>query len=227
MKILCPLLFLVLTACRTPTPTPDTSVYPDPARFESSIREYEERDAASPPKQGAIHFLGSSSIVGWHPYLKEDFAPLDIVGRGFGGSTMYDALYYVERLVLPHRPDTVVVYEGDNDIANGVQPETIAATARALADRIHADLPETRIVFLSVKPSPDRWHLWSDMKKTNRLLQQLCGEDDRLIFVDVSTPMLDDRGQPRPELYKADQLHMTRVGYKLWRGILRPVLLNQ
>jgi len=36
--------------------------------------------------------------------------------------------------------------------------------------------------------------------------------------------MLDGTGQPRPELFLADSLHMTRAGYRLWRALLGPVV---
>jgi hypothetical protein len=36
--------------------------------------------------------------------------------------------------------------------------------------------------------------------------------------------MLNARGQPRPELFEADSLHLTRAGYRLWRGLLAPVV---
>ena len=43
-------------------------------------------------------------------------------------------------------------------------------------------------------------------------------------IVDVATPMLNADGQPRPELFGPDSLHMTRAGYDLWRGIVAPYL---
>jgi len=36
--------------------------------------------------------------------------------------------------------------------------------------------------------------------------------------------MLGNTGQPRPELFVADGLHMTRAGYLLWRALLAPVV---
>jgi hypothetical protein len=48
--------------------------------------------------------------------------------------------------------------------------------------------------------------------------------DSLEVYVDVFTPMLDTRGQPRPELFGADSLYMTRAGYLLWRSLLAPVV---
>ncbi|MEO1996906.1 MAG: hypothetical protein ABGZ17_16695 [Planctomycetaceae bacterium] len=38
--------------------------------------------------------------------------------------------------------------------------------------------------------------------------------------------MLDSKGQPRPEIFMKDKLHMTRAGYLIWRDALRAVLMQ-
>jgi lysophospholipase L1-like esterase len=43
-------------------------------------------------------------------------------------------------------------------------------------------------------------------------------------FIDVFTPMLDEHGQPRSELFVDDGLHMNASGYALWRRIIAPYL---
>ncbi|MDX1933137.1 MAG: hypothetical protein SFU56_11070 [Capsulimonadales bacterium] len=42
--------------------------------------------------------------------------------------------------------------------------------------------------------------------------------------MDVHTPMLGENGEPRPELYVADRLHLSPEGYKLWTQVLAPYL---
>jgi lysophospholipase L1-like esterase len=38
--------------------------------------------------------------------------------------------------------------------------------------------------------------------------------------------MLDDHGQPRPELFTSDMLHMNAKGYAIWQKVIRPELLK-
>ncbi len=95
----------------------------DSTRWEEAIARF-DADAPSRPK-GAIVLTGSSSFARWRT-MEEDLAPLTVVPRGFGGSTMADVLHYVDRLVKPYQPRAVVIYEGDNDTNNGVAPEKIA-----------------------------------------------------------------------------------------------------
>ncbi|WOO40325.1 GDSL-type esterase/lipase family protein [Rubellicoccus peritrichatus] len=202
--------------------------YPDPStRFVKPIEKFEAADAKKMPPEGAIVCIGSSSMRGWHGSIQKDLDPLTIIPRGFGGSNMNDALYYADRIVIPYKPRAVVVYEGDNDVAQKVSPEKIADTTRAFVDKIHAELPDCRIYFLSVKPSIRRWDMWPDMVKTNELIEAICAEDDRLTYIDVATVMLDEEGMPKKHIFKKDDLHMTRDGYALWRDQVRPVLIEK
>src|SRR5262245_66348764 len=81
---LAPLLFVRLV--RAPARLPGRQA-PDPARFESEIHAFEAADATDPPPQNGIVFTGSSSIRLWTT-LAEDFAPLPVINRGFGGSML-------------------------------------------------------------------------------------------------------------------------------------------
>lgn len=200
--------------------------YPDPGRFEKAIRHFESLDSLSFPPANAIVCTGSSSMLKWAGKIAEDLAPLTIIPRGFGGSNMNDALYFANRIILVYKPRAVVVYEGDNDIAAGIPPDIVLEKFKELVKTIHHELPECRIYFLSVKPSPSRWKLWPLMKKTNQLIAEICDNDSRLTYVDVASGMLDKNGHPKKEIFKEDMLHMKREGYILWRNALRPILLE-
>ncbi len=219
-------LFLLTTAVGCQPVESADKAYPDPGRFEQAIMKFEKMDAASPAPVGAVVCVGSSSMRMWHDRIGQDLEPLTIIARGFGGSNMNDLLVYVDRVVIAYRPRAVVIYEGDNDIAQGVSPAMIARTFDDVVDRIHATLPDCRVYVLAIKPSPARWELWPMMQEANRLLKRSCSTDKRLTFIDVAGPMLGDDGRPRPELYVEDRLHMTRAGYEVWREAVRPVLVE-
>ncbi len=174
----------------------------NPTRFEESILRFEAADSEQLPPKDAIVFIGSSSIRGWHKHIQSDLAPLTVIPRGF------------------------VLYEGDNDIAQGIKPKTIADTFRLFVEKIHEELPDCRIYFLSIKPSIKRWHLWPKMKKANRLIAAACSMDNHLTYVDIASAMLNEKGNPRIDIFLEDELHMTRAGYTLWQNALKPILLE-
>lgn len=222
-RITCTLLCLACVAawwCRDfgqPAPAP---------RYESAVKAYDALDKQNPPPQEGIVCLGSSSINGWQQTVAADLAPLSVISRGLPGSTMADAVQYVDRLVLRYHPRAVVLYHGDNDIADGASPADVRDAFTAFTAAVHAKLPEARVYVISIKPSPGRWHLWPKMARTNALLREACARDKRLAYIDVASKMLDVHGRAREDLFCSDHLHMNARGYRVWGETLRPVLLN-
>lgn len=195
---------------------------PDSARWEEEICAFEEQDLKSPPAPDGVLFVGSSSIRLWK--LEEAFPKLGAINRGFGGSEVADSLEYAERIILPYRPRVIVFYAGDNDIANGKSAAEVSATFRALNEKIHAELPKTRVLFLAIKPSRSRWELIEVQREANRLIAAYADEQEELEFVDVATPLVGEDGLPREELFESDKLHLNAAGYEVWNEIVGPLL---
>ena len=192
-------------------------------KWEADIRKFEQADSVQPPPKGAILFVGSSSIRLWET-LQKDFPGYHVINRGFGGSELGDALYFADRIILPYKPRTILVYAGDNDIANGKTPDQIFDTYKQLVQLIHQKLPKARIGYIAIKPSIARWNLIEKIKSTNELIQKYSGQDRLLMFIDVYTPMLGKDGNPRKELFAPDGLHLNREGYTLWKNVVGPAL---
>lgn len=190
--------------------------------WEGAIRLFELADQRRPPQPGGVLFLGSSSIRMWD--LAKAFPGAKVLNRGFGGSQIADSVAYVDRIVFPCRPRLVVFYAGDNDIAAGKSAERVAADFQELTGRIFAKLPETKITFLAVKPSPSRWKFIETQRRANQLIADFIRTDDRLAYIDVVTPMLNDKGEPRGELFLKDNLHMNAAGYAIWNDLVRTLV---
>jgi lysophospholipase L1-like esterase len=188
------------------------------AKWEPAIQAFEQQDRAQPPTPGGVLFVGSSSIRLWD--VQASFPDLRVVKRGFGGSEFADCAHFADRIVVPHRPRVIVLYSGDNDLARGKSPCQVYEEFLAFVERVHSALPETRIVVISIKPSPQRWSLVHRARAVNALISAACEEDPRLTLADVATPMLGADGQPRAELYVQDQLHLSATGYALWTEVV-------
>lgn len=195
-------------------------------QWENEILAYEAADRVSPPPAGAIVVTGSSTIRLWTT-MATDLAPLDVLPRGFGGSTTVDLDYYLERVVLVYRPRAVVIYEGDNDIDGGQTPQQVADRMGSILSRISARLPAARVYVLSIKPSPSRWGVWPQALQANALLAALCATDARYTYINAASTLLGADGLPRPDYYQSDQLHLNAAGYAAWTAAIRPTLLAQ
>jgi lysophospholipase L1-like esterase len=192
-------------------------------QWEADIKKFEETDRLNPPPKNGLLFLGSSSIRLWSS-LQDDFPNTKVINRGFGGSKLADSTYYVDRIVVPYAPKMVVLYAGDNDIAGGMTPQQVFEDYKAFVKDVSRKLPRTKIAFISIKPSPARQTLLSKMKEANELIKSYVEGNKLLVYIDVFTPMLGSDGNPRPELFGPDKLHMNQEGYKLWRSVVGPDL---
>jgi lysophospholipase L1-like esterase len=194
-----------------------------PNRWEADIKKFEEADRQNPPAKSAVVFVGSSSIRMWKD-LAEDFPDTKVINRGFGGSQLADSTYYADRIVIPYQPRMVVLYAGDNDLAAGKTPQQVFEDYKAFVSRVREKLPNAKIAFISIKPSLARVKLMEQMRATNELIRGYAAAGKNLVFIDVFPPMLNQAGQPRPELFIQDGLHMNREGYDIWRKVVAPYL---
>ena len=191
--------------------------------FEKEILAFEAADATNPPAPGATLFIGSSSIRLWKT-LAEDFPGQRVLNRGFGGSQIIDSVRYAGRVVIPYKPRLIVLYAGGNDINAGKSAETVLNDYKSFVARVRAGLPETPIAYISIAPNPARWAQVDSVRAANALIEAHTRTDTRLAFIDVFPGMLGANGEPLPDIYVADRLHMNAKGYELWRGIVGPVL---
>lgn len=188
--------------------------------WNASLAAFAADDKLHPPKPGGVLFVGSSSIRLWNN-LETDFSSLPvIVKRGFGGSRMLDCTRHLQALVAPYKPHLVVVYEGDNDLAEGRTPEQVLQSFRKFVEGVRAILPKTRIAFISIKPSPARQVLMPQIRAANAMIKAYTLTVPNTDFIDVYTLMVDARGEPRPELFRADALHLNATGYALWKRVI-------
>jgi lysophospholipase L1-like esterase len=195
-------------------------------RFESQIREFEQEDAVNGYNPDAVFFTGSSSIRMWKT-LAEDMSPIPVINRGFGGSVIPDVLYFGDRYLLPHKPEIIVLYSGDNDLANDhTKARDVLQSFKDLDAYLKEHLPDTRLFFISIKPSISREKYWPKMKKANKLLRKYMKKDPRLTFMDIASPVIDDAGKIRDDIFLEDNLHLNEKGYAIWTSIVKPYLME-
>ncbi len=184
-----------------------------PERWRARVDQMVKRDQENPPKKEAVMFVGSATIAGWD--LKHYFPQLETINRGIGGSLISESTFYADQLIIPYRPSTIVFYSGDNDTAYGMPTEMIADDFRKFVAKIHAALPGTQMVVLSIRPSIRRLEVWDAVVAANQQLQAICAKDPKIQFVDLTPMLLTADGKPRKELLGEDQHHLNKDGFDL------------
>ena len=187
------------------------------SRLEKEIVAFEAKDAANKPIPGQILLYGSSTIRIWAS-CETDFAckNLKVINRGFGGSHTSDANLYFERVVVPHQPKYIFLYEGDNDIGAGKSVDSVFMAYQTFVKKVKTQLPKTKVILFSIKPSPSRIQHFEKQQALNKRLRKWAKWTKGLYYLDVFSIMLDKNGKPDAALFKSDMLHMEPQAYALW-----------
>lgn len=195
--------------------------------FIKEINAFKQADSLNMPPQNAILFAGSSTFRLWHN-IKDDFKDFTIINRGFGGSALPDVIRYTEEILFPYQPKQVVIYCGENDFAidKFLPVDSVVNRFSTLFGMIRKRLPNTHISFVSMKPSPSRWHLKEKMLQANKSISEFLGSKHNTSYIDIWSAMLNESGLPRPEIFLKDSLHMNGLGYIIWKHKILPKLLN-
>ncbi|NDV83983.1 CocE/NonD family hydrolase [Bacteroides sp. 51] len=194
-------------------------------RYENDILALEKQDKQVQEFTCDALFLGSSSFRMWRK-MAEDFAPLHVVNRGYGGASIRDLLYNYTRIVGKYQPRNIVFYS-ENDIIGYKTDIGIGESFdlhRLFFEKLLHDYPQARLYILSVKPSGSRKALMPRHKMLNALFEEYAAKTRRVAYLDVATPLLDGQGEIRPELYLDDNLHLNDEGYRIWTNIIKPRL---
>lgn len=198
----------------------------DTRPFWNEIQQFQHKDSLNMPPKHGIVFLGSSSIRKW-VNAETNFKDYQVINRGFGGSTLAQAIEYLDYLVFPYEPRQVVIYTGENDIATDqVDAEETFQRCKTLITKIRERLPNVPVVFLSIKQSPSRVQFTDVVLKANNLIKAYINELPNATYLDVNAKMLNEQGGLRPELFESDMLHMKPEGYAIWEKELTPYLIK-
>jgi lysophospholipase L1-like esterase len=191
-------------------------------RWESEMKTFDSLNRIEKHGKNALLFMGSSSIRYWDR-IREDLQQSDIIHRGYGGSNMTDLAYYVKRIVFPHQPKAIFMYVA-NDLANtekDKEPDQVLELFKYTVKTIREKYPVTPIIWIFISPNQSRWNVWPQVQETNRLIEEYCNSQKNLFTINVGANYLGAGGKPIPSYYRADQLHFSEEGYRVWGKAMR------
>lgn len=171
-----------------------------------------------------IAFYGSSSFRIWGS-IAEDLGSLDIVNLGFGGGTYLSASHYMHQLLVPLKPNRVVLYFGENDIASdGLKAQTSLRHLHDLRDGIYRALPQADVFVVAIKHSPARWIYRHEFDLFNQMARDWCNSSELTTWLDPNAGLIGENGLPMFRYYLPDLVHLNAAGYAVWSEALRKTL---
>jgi lysophospholipase L1-like esterase len=212
------LLFLVIFQIQAQT---------DKNPFSADIRRFQQIDFAHPPKPNSILFYGSSSFRMWTD-IQQYFPDFPIINRGFGGSELTDLILFADEIVFPYQPRQIVIYCGENDFAanDTLSPAVVTDRFIQLFGMIRRKLPDVQISYISMKPSPSRWHLAGKFAEANLSIESFLKEQTNTTYIDIWDKILNKNNLPDSAFFLDDMLHMNASGYVIWQKEIETHLLK-
>jgi hypothetical protein len=228
-RIIILLSFLFIISC---APLSKYRDLPEVKAWESEIEKFEQFDITKSYPSDAIMFAGSSSIRMWST-IGKDMLPYNVIQRGYGGAKLSDFAVYADRIIYPHPCQAIVIFIA-NDISgndNDKSPLEVSQLFKKTLYIIRRKFADTPVFWISITPTPARWHVWPEIKEANGMIKEICESHRNTYYIDTEKYFTNPSGLPRSELFVEDKLHLNPEGYAIWTGIIKnelnEVLLNK
>lgn len=154
--------------------------------------------------------LGSSTIKHLQP--QRDLDCPSWLKRGIGNAHISDLLRYINYSPLNISPDKILLYAGENDLADNISLAQIINNYQQLLTTLHDRFPSAQLHLLSLKPSPKRAELHEEIIALNGLLKNYSQQRQYIYFHDANW----ENHIPKYQMpFKADGVHLSQYGYSL------------
>jgi lysophospholipase L1-like esterase len=215
----------VVVSADQPAPTRVTG--PFDAHFLQMHDRFLARGRAGPI---GILFLGDSITEWWTKapdVWQQHYGALRPANFGVAGNRIQHVLWQVDHGELDGiHPPVVVLLIGTNNHTDTV--EQIAGGIGMVVARVHAKLPDTKLLLLGIFPrgrDPSKPTVVAVRDKIRRVNAELARLDDgrRTRYLDVGDRFLSADGTISEDVMR-DTLHPSAKGYQIWADAMQPLL---
>lgn len=172
-------------------------------RSTQSVLLYIVKDLQTTAAPPVNLLLGSSTLA------RLDTSPFNSCGtwlnRAVGNSQLADIRNYLNWNPVQHQPQHILLYGGENDIAQSTPASQVASEYTFLLQQLMALYPGAHIHILAIKHSPARQQYWSAFDEVNAKLQAYATLQPQLHYYANKLLQMD---------FTADGIHLTGEGYR-------------
>ncbi len=179
--------------------------------------EFDSLNQAQAYAENAILFVGSSSIRLWDN-IEKDMSPYPVIQRGYGGAAYTDMAYYIDRIVLPHQFEALVLFAGNDIWGNEMDtsPKEIGRLLKYIIRRVNKSNPGVAIFVIEVTHVPVREHLIESIEEENEILEAVCNQFDQVHWIATRQIYLTSNRKVNGALFGPDNIHQNQEGYHQW-----------
>ena len=103
--------------------------------------------------------------------------------------------------------------------------DTMTARFAAMMSALRKQHPNVPVYYIAITPSPLRWAIWDEAVAVNEAIHALISQMPNTHFIDTGEALMSD-GEPNPDNYVFDRLHLSAKGYDIWAEIIRSRLFS-
>ena len=176
--------------------------------------------------QNRILLAGSSSIRRWES-ADLAFSPYKVLNMGIGGSTIQQWLKWYKKLIVAYNPRAVILYPGaGNSLFRGNSVEEITQNVYKLLTKLHKELPDVPIYYISVFQNLKMKPKTKISRATcNEIIREYCEKIENVYYIDVASYLAED-GIPLEGVISSDRVHLSQMGYLIWNATIVPEVKN-
>ena len=150
--------------------------------------------------------------------VKSYYSELNVLNRGIGGDTTYGVENRLEVSLYAVKPKVVVMMIGVNNRT------TCCRNYERLLVKIKNNLPDSKIVILSLIPAGGSIKSWNtQLQRNNVIIKDIATRHD-CIYVDMYSVFYDSAIAEINPTYTDDGLHPNADGYAVMTNVLKPRL---
>ena len=168
-------------------------------------------------------FIGDSITEGFP--VQELLPQKHVFNRGISGTTSGEILEYLDSDWLKGNPDRIFICLGTNDLARGIDDDTIVANlsniiVKTLSLGKRKDMRFYLTSLFPTRKNPQRPNLRIFHLNTRI---HLLAEYHRQNYLHLNVFFQDETGSLQAS-FTDDGLHLNRSGYKLWADLLKGLI---
>jgi lysophospholipase L1-like esterase len=184
--------------------------------YENKYVQYEQENQRYADYEVDVAFLGDSLTDGYD--LAKYFPQFVTANRGIGGETTFGLEKRMTLSAYELKPKVVVMLIGGNNL------DTMFENYENLLVGLTENLPDTKIVLLSLTAMGGNWSHKNPLAAYNNVKIKAMAETYKCVYIDIFTPLLDTTTDQIRSVYTNDGVHLTHEGYVVLTQALTPVL---
>ena len=183
---------------------------------DNKFAAYEEENAKYADYEVEVAFIGDSLTDGCN--LEAYYPDFITANRGIGGDTTYDLQNRMQLSVYDLKPKVIVMLIGGNNL------DTMLENYENILIGMQDNLPNTKVILVSLSAMGGDLVSKNQLAAYNNVTIKKLAEKYNYAYVDIFTPLFNEKTGEIYSEYTNDGAHFTNEGYLVVSNAITPAI---